>query len=173
MSVDRLPTFPGESDLIFRPARPEDLDAVYSMGFDVWGNGLVFEDYLTECRNSKKYRQGRWFVMENAELGLCASLTVYELGDRTLGIGSIATRPDLRGRGFASALLTKALSRLDREGASRIFLYSDIAHTFYERFGFQALDRKHQSPPGSVCMVRGTDGDSLIRNPDINPPAYF
>lgn len=122
------------------------------MGFDVWGEGLEAPNYLRGCRDSKKYQDGTWFVLESgAELR--TSMLVYNSGfalpANSLGFGSIATAPSCRGQGFGGALIRDVLAQ--HKSASAIYLHSDIGVSFYEQFGFVAI---RESRPGTVCMVR-------------------
>ena len=78
-----------------RKAKACELDTIYEMGFDVWGSGLPFEEYLSLCRQSKKYQLGFWYVLIDKE-------TVYAIVYRDglaktgcFGIGSLSTPPKL------------------------------------------------------------------------------
>ena len=54
-------------------------------------------------------------------------------------IGSVATRPDCRGRGYAGALVTGLTARVARAGkAPRIVCQNDNARRLYERLGYRA-----------------------------------
>ena len=46
-----------------RTASDSELELVYRMGFDVWGEGLGLDDYLAGCRASPKYAAGVWRVL--------------------------------------------------------------------------------------------------------------
>lgn len=53
---------------------------IYKMGYDVWGDNLPYEEYITMCQASKKYRKGKWYVLEATDTKqLLSSLIVYEL----------------------------------------------------------------------------------------------
>lgn len=141
----------------FRPAHREEMDDIFRMGFDVWGRGKDLESYLRECRSSKKYARGRWYVLA-ADGALASSALVFDLpawGDLVVrGIGSMATFPNRRGQGFAGELLERLMSLLSEgENASLIFLHSDIAPGFYEKRGFFQLAAGRQRHSGSVAMA--------------------
>lgn len=59
-----------------RKAELHELDAIYTMGFDVWGDGLTLDDYLAGCRNSEKYLSGTWYVLVEKDR-VVSSLIVY------------------------------------------------------------------------------------------------
>jgi predicted N-acetyltransferase YhbS len=144
------------------------MNTIFMMGFDAWSEGKDEERYLAACRASPKYRRGQWRVLTDGG-ALFSSLITYRFSARTMGIGSIATAASLRGRGYASRLITGVVSELEKaENARTIFLYSDIAPSFYLRFGFTALPAVGRKSPRSVCMIRNR---TMKRVPA--PPAYF
>lgn len=95
-----------------RKAKVDELDTIYAMGFDVWNGGLGFEQYLAGCRNSGKYRSGTWYVLAQGEQ-IVASLIVYcrmfGLEDDCFGIGSLATLPEQRNKGYGAELVLNCL----------------------------------------------------------------
>ena len=163
----------------FRRARPEDMDRVYLMGYDAWGEGAAVEEYLRGCRGSTKYRSGRWFVLCRDGTPV-SSLLVHGFpswGERVVrGIGSVATGPAHRRRGFGSRIVRSAVSALaGRERAGVILLYSDIDPAFYEALGFTRLPARFQGSPGSTLMAwlaAGADG-SLFEEHEAEIPRYF
>lgn len=42
---------------IIRAATSEDMNEVYMMGYDVWGDDLPSEEYVTMCRESSKLKR--------------------------------------------------------------------------------------------------------------------
>jgi ribosomal protein S18 acetylase RimI-like enzyme len=142
------------TDARVRAAKASELDAVYRMGYDAWGDSRPLADYLRDCAASPKYRRGVWHVLDGGTR-LLSALIVYELGPGAAGIGSLATPPEERRRGRASALIAGVLKLLDARGVGAVYLYSDIAPRFYERFGFRALPAALQRYPGRVGMIRG------------------
>ena len=156
-----------------RKARPEELDEIFKMGFDVWSNDLPLSLYLEVCRNSLKYQQGQWYVLENENDELCSSLITYSLAPHEVGIGSIATLPDLRGRGYSSKLIREVLTIFESPNVKAIYLYSDIGTTFYKKFGFVPLPEKFQTHALSICMVRGFKMSTLLADSAFVAPKYF
>jgi GNAT superfamily N-acetyltransferase len=58
---------------------------------------------------------------------------------RAVGIGAVFTPVELRGRGYASALIGVLLDSERAAGTDLAYLFSDIHPAFYERLGFIAL----------------------------------
>lgn len=156
-----------------RKALPEEYDDIFRMGFDAWGEGQSLEVYLAGCRQSPKYQRGCWYVLADDEDRICSSLIRYALAPGVCGIGSIATPPRLRNKGYASELISDALKLFESEGFKVAFLFSDIESRFYERFGFVVLPKRHQHYKDSVCMVRGMDVDAIERDASFLAPQYF
>ncbi|WP_199243985.1 GNAT family N-acetyltransferase [Bacterioplanes sanyensis] len=149
-----------------RKAKAYELDVIYSIGFDSWNDGLSYEEYLVDCRESEKYKSGTWYVLVSNER-LCSSLIVYQhmfgLEDGCYGIGSVATDNDLRGQGYATHLVDGVRSELfSKHNAKAIFLHSDIDHGFYRRLGFETIS-------GSDCMLLSSDDFDF----DGSIPDYF
>jgi predicted N-acetyltransferase YhbS len=156
-----------------RNAAPEELDGIYRMGFDAWGEGSPLDTYLESCRKSRKYREGTWYVLVDGKGTICSSLIRYVLSQDTCGIGSLATPRERRRQGYASRLLTLALARFETEGYGNALLFSDIDPEFYRRHGFVGLPPQHQHSPGSLCMIRGSGIQARAGLADFKPPAYF
>ena len=156
----------------FRAARTDELEAVFLMGMDTWSEGRTKERYLSDCLRSPKYSRGTWYVLEEAQ-ELRSSLIAYPLGHGTLGLGSIATPPRLRRRGYATQLIQSALNQFEDEGTSEFFLFSDIDPSFYVRFGFQALPPSFQPTPGSICMLKSPQFEKILNSADFAAPDYF
>ncbi len=68
-----------------------------------------------------------------------SSVSITVLGE-TAGIWSMATPPDLQGRGFGRALLSHVLQALAADGIRRVFLHASPAgRRLYEDLGFTLL----------------------------------
>ncbi|MEZ9176257.1 GNAT family N-acetyltransferase [Vibrio kanaloae] len=151
---------------LLRKAEAHELDFIYSMGFDVWGDGLSSEEYLAGCRNSEKYLSGTWYVLvENDQV--VSSLIVYSgmfgLKENSFGIGSVATSLELRHQGYASKLVNLVKSELfDKNDGKALYLHSDIEQQFYMKLGFVSIQ-------GSDCMIYTKE--PVASNGSI--PAYF
>lgn len=160
------------NDLTFRPAKPEEMDAIFIMGFDEWGEGSTTEQYLEEYLSSEKYKRGTWNVLDNPQKQSVCSLITYNFDDDKIGIGSIATQLDLRRKGLAS-LLVKRIIEFATASEKMIFLYSDICLKLYEQLGFTALPKYLQQYKTSTCMVWGDGLNKIERKADFQPLKYF
>ncbi|MFJ5788824.1 GNAT family N-acetyltransferase [Lysinibacillus sp. NPDC097162] len=160
-----------------REATKEEMIDIYKMGYDVWGDNLPFEEYITMCQSSKKYKKGKWYVLEATETKqLLSSLIVYELNlsenQIVKGIGSIATPLYLRKKGYASLLVKETIIKLEQEeNCNNFFLYSDIGIEFYKGLGFIVLPNDSQKYNDSVCMYYSKDND--IDSISLDIPDYF
>jgi predicted GNAT family N-acyltransferase len=160
-----------------REAIIEDMIEIYKMGYDVWGDNLQYEEYITMCQNSNKYKKGKWYVLEATDTKqLLSSLIVYDLNlsenQIVKGIGSIATPLFLRKNGYASLLVKETIDKLEQEeNCNNFFLYSDIGIEFYKGLGFMALPNDSQKYKDSVCMYYSKEND--IDSISLNIPDYF
>ncbi len=163
-----------------RQAVQNDMISIYNMGFDVWGDGYNSqESYLADCRASKKYSRGIWYVLEDHDGNLISSLIIYILnsikGIPAYGIGSIATTPNRRCQGFAGQLIQDVMRRLNVNENHTFYLHSEIDSKYYERFDFIKLPEQYQKHPGSIVMIRSPKKtrESLLNDPHFLPPEYF
>jgi GNAT superfamily N-acetyltransferase len=62
----------------------------------------------------------------------------------TLRVGPVYTPPELRGRGYASAVTAEAGRRAREAGAEEVLLYTDLANptsnSIYQRIGYRAVE---------------------------------
>lgn len=96
-----------------------------------------------------------------------SSLIVYQrefgLLEGSRGLGSVATPPELRGKGYASKLINMIKNELlQNQNNTVLFLHSDIDKTFYRRLGFTVTG-------GSDCMYITSDGRAFKET----LPGYF
>jgi predicted acetyltransferase len=98
----------------------------------------------------------------------------FGLPQGTIGIGSVATPPDLRRNGYASHLIKEFLGMRQSDPVRAVFLFSEVEPEFYEKFGFVVLPAELQKYPKSLCMVR-SDPDYLgaIKSGIVQLPLYF
>ena len=98
---------------------------------------------------------------------------VFRCGERKYtgaGIGAVFTPTELRGRGYATALLGAFLDAERAAGSDFAYLFSDIHPAFYERLGFVPLPSRAISlradalPSDRLNLVTlGEDDDGAIR----------
>ncbi len=168
-----------EERMEYRPSREKEQDTIFMMGYDAWSEGQTVEEYLRRCRNSKKYKSGLWFVLSE-ENTIFASLLIHSFGvwgTRVIcGIGSVATQPELRRKGYGHLIVAEAVTDLiSRKDASIIFLYSDINPDFYARHGFVKLPVEYQTSRNSTLMALMLPGydQSIIEEYRDRVPGYF
>ena len=99
--------------------------------------------------NTISIQSGVWYVLVVDEKPV-SSLIVYSdlfgLGQGCFGIGSLATDPAMRGKGFGSQLLCGVTEMLlNAPNTVATFLHADIGHHYYERLGYRRI-------PGGDCM---------------------
>lgn len=162
---------------IIREATSEDMELVYMMGFDVWGENIPIKEYITMCSGSSKYKRGNWYVLEETDTKeLLSSLIVYELNPSedliVRGIGSIATPRHLRQKGYASTLIQHVIKKVELyENCNHFFLYSDIGTNFYNRLSFIELPPTKQKYNDSICMYYSKENN--IDSIPFEIPDYF
>ncbi|MGR5152375.1 GNAT family N-acetyltransferase [Photobacterium swingsii] len=132
-----------------RKAEDHELDTIYGMGFDIWGDGLSLDAYLMGCRDSDKYLAGTWYVLVEKDQ-VVSSLIVYEkmfgLKEGCFGLGSVATHLKSRQKGYASALVNLVKAELfANHNCKVLYLHNDIDKLFYSKLGFVSIQ-------GSDCM---------------------
>jgi predicted acetyltransferase len=157
---------------LLRQPFANEFDSVYMMGFEAWNEGKSEEDYLLMCRNSPKYKTGRWYVFAE-EKKLLSSLIVYRFDQNVFGFGSIATPALLRKQGFATKIISEMINKIEAENTNpTIFLYSDIDPAFYEKFGFLKIPSAVQRYKTTVCMVRSQKIEEYFTEMSASPE-YF
>lgn len=160
-----------------REATSPDMKVVYMMGYDVWGDNMTSEEYVTMCQDSTKYKKGKWYVLEETDTKeLLSSLIVYKLNASedliVKGIGSISTPLHLRQKGYASILVKETISELEKnENCNIFFLYSDIESDFYKRLNFIEIPNSKQRYKDSVCMYYSKENN--VDSISFEIPNYF
>ena len=118
---------------------------------------------MEECRTSKKYKSGIWYVVENNGK-ILSSLIVYAIDSisncRSIGIGSLATQLNERKKGYAAKLLNAIVSAYKWQYNINFFmLFAEIKIKYYEKLGFVALSDENQLYDNSVCMIHCSQQD--------------
>jgi len=159
--------------MIIRQAQSSDLEAIFMLGYDAWGEGDSKAAYLQGCQASPKYLQGQWYVLESVDSQIVSALILYDFEANCHGVGSIATAPDFRGQGHATSLLTAVLQQIEKAQNSVVYLYSDIAPQWYVSMGFEALPPEHQKYKTTLCMARGQSLIEEMQKNGYQAPEYF
>lgn len=127
---------------------PEYVRSVLPHSAQVWAGNRSFPEYVSdfEALSALTYCRNRFLYGVKEGNDVVASLRVYDReihwGRRSLtacGIGSVFTRPDARGRGYATAMIATLLDAERAAGRDVAYLFSDIHPHFYERLGFLSL----------------------------------
>jgi ribosomal-protein-alanine N-acetyltransferase len=151
---------------------PEDLDRVLdvdAVSFTrPWTRAMYESDFLNRSTS-------RLYVLRTSAqkvAGYCAAWFVLD----EIHVNNIAVRPELRGRGFGSALLAHVLQEGRRAGARRATLEvrrsNEEARRLYERFGFRVagVRRDYYTDPIEDALVLWRDdyaGAGRVENPDV------
>jgi GNAT superfamily N-acetyltransferase len=137
-------------DLRLDVVAPDDyVRQVLPLSGTLWAGARTFDEYVAEFRATAGSGWGkRRFRTVGLRVGgaLVASCKRYErelrCGERTYraaGIGAVFTPEELRGRGYATALIAAFLDAERDAGTDLAYLFSDLHPAFYARLGFVAL----------------------------------
>jgi ribosomal protein S18 acetylase RimI-like enzyme len=143
---------------LIRAARPADMPAAYEL------LSLCFPDARpdlfrrqTEHDSTFRWRHGRVVEVDGAVVGYLRIFDrrMWVRGARlsAAGIGSVATHPDYRRRGLATALLRDTLALLRRDGYHLSFLGTEIAAPFYERLGWRIVRQPSHGAPAAEAAT--------------------
>jgi predicted N-acetyltransferase YhbS len=115
----------------------------------LWAGARTFDEYVQEFRATAGSAWGKrrfrtiGLRIDGELVASCKRYArVLRCGDRSYeaaGIGAVFTPQDLRGRGYATALLGAFLDAERKAGTDFAYLFSDIRPAFYESLGFTAL----------------------------------
>jgi predicted N-acetyltransferase YhbS len=157
-----------------RAARPADMPAVYELLSACFPDARpdLFRRQ-TEHDSTFRWRHGRVVEVDGAVVGY---LRVFDRRMwlrgarlRAAGIGSVATHPDYRRRGLATALLRDTLALLRREGYHLSFLGTEIAAPFYERLGWRIVRQPSHGAPAAEAAALPDPQAGLTIRPFVPP----
>ncbi len=125
-----------------------DIRAAAAQTYSIWGGRLSVRAHCAQVM--RQMDEGATVVRYAGLLGqdgqLLASLKRYRLkltdgaaSYDAVGLGAIFTAPSIRKRGLAAQLIEATLAEATAEGCKAALLFSDIAPSYYERFGFVEL----------------------------------
>ncbi len=122
-----------------RPELPEVFDLLAD-AFPEASRSLFVRQ--TEDDSTFRLRHGRVAMLDEHIAGyvriFARTMLVKGVPLAAGGIGSVATHPDARGSGVATALLRDAIAQMQEQGMRVSFLFTGIM-PFYERLGFRAV----------------------------------
>jgi predicted N-acetyltransferase YhbS len=159
--------------LSLAPATGVVLEHVLRDTYPVWGGGLSFAAY---CQYGRGLRGTAWGEshLERVVLldgtRMLASAARHDLTARidgrirrVLGIGSIFTPRELRGRGAASAMIAHLVDAANTEGHEFVLLFSDIGPALYERLDFVPVPLQQTT---LIVRMKGGAPAMLVRAGD-------
>jgi GNAT superfamily N-acetyltransferase len=139
-----------------RMAMPQDEEGLLLFGYDTWGEGRAAETFLEEAVAAPNHRRGTRFLLEDLDHQSVAKVGVLRFARGVVGLYSIATRPEMRGKGYGSVLVRAVMELLRlEEPETRFLLFSEVAPDMYERLGFRVLREEFQRFRPSVAMATG------------------
>ncbi len=145
--------------LSLAPATGTVLEHVLRDTYPVWGDGLSFDAYAATragcaARPGARSHLERVVLLDGARV--LASAARHDLSARidgrirrVLGIGSVFTPRELRGRGAASAMIAHLVDAANTEGHEFVLLFSDIGPALYERLDFVPMPLEQATLDGA------------------------
>ena len=126
-----------------------ELRAAHANVHDVWSMGLPLDAHIERRLTAAHHRRATWIVGTLAgRVVCCLGLHPLEFQLRGaevpgVGVASVHTLAEFRGRGFAPQLIAWAEEHARTGGAQLSVLFSDVNPAYYERMDYQ-LAPAHQ-----------------------------
>ena len=110
------------------------------------------------------------FVIAEDEIGGLIGIAGLETYENNGLLRSVAVRKDSRGKGVGRTLVNAVLGDARAKGLGKVYLLTDDASGYFERLGFQIVDRKDvdttvktsieftEACPDSAVVMRKTIG---------------
>jgi predicted N-acetyltransferase YhbS len=130
-------------------ASDAELRAAHANVHDVWSMGLPLDAHIERRLTAAHHRRAIWIVGTLAgRVVCCLGLHPLEFQLRGVqvpgvGVASVHTLAEFRGRGFAPQLIAWAEEHAKSRGVGLSVLFSDVNPNYYERMGYQ-LAPAHQ-----------------------------
>jgi len=140
----------------FRRVAPHEESEILSFGFDIWGEGRTLEEYVARSISKGRDQRIERFVFEAINGRLLSKIHLLRFTTGLIGLASLATRPDERGKGYGSIIIraTMEMARIENPD-TRFLLFSEVKPEIYKRLGFQVLDEAVQRYQPSLAMATG------------------
>lgn len=139
-----------------RVVQPEDNATVLRFGYDAWSEGRTLDEFVASYEQSLNHQRGTRYLLEDLNGTPLSSLNTLRFRQGLVGIASVATTPEHRGRGHASRLVRAVMELMRSQQESvRFLLFSEVKSAFYERNGFRQLTAEYQRFLPSVAMITG------------------
>ena len=134
------------ADLIFRPARQEDLDALVSLEKGCFQVPWSAASLASEFRAAREGGWPRVHVLLNKHEIIAYTVTALVLDE--LQLYRIGVDPSYRRQGLAKIMLSKLLAAAERVGAQTCTLEvregNTAARKLYESLGFREVGRRRR-----------------------------
>lgn len=152
------------SELSIRSVSEADVSAITELHKAAFGPGRY-------ARTAYRVREGTPLVTPHCRAALIGSKLVAALKftpitiggqNGALLLGPVVVSPEVTGRGFGRALITRALEDAASAGVRLVLLVGDLP--YYGRFGFMAV------PPGQIVLPGPVDPMRLLVN-ELEPGA--
>jgi GNAT superfamily N-acetyltransferase len=132
------------------PAEGPLLEQILDFTFPVWTDGLSRSAYgqwtAAQMRTAWGRQHLRRFALVDDRGRLLATAKRYRHAARidgqeavVAGIGAVFTPPELRGKGYGTAVIERLVEQERQAGAFAAALFSEIGADYYERLGFAAV----------------------------------
>ena len=130
-----------------RELQEAELEEVVSMQCQAFGRPTGQERYRQYVRGDASFRwdQARVAVVDGK---IVAHLRIWDrklrVGKTAVpcgGIGSVCTKPEQKGKGYASTLVRQGHDEMRALGYEVALLFSDIPFRFYRRIGYECVPR--------------------------------
>lgn len=95
---------------------------------------------------------GRDFFSFNEDFGPAIGFAGIELYKEDALLRSLVLKPDMRGRGYGTAIVERMVAHADRHGVRFLYLLTAKHADFFARLGFREFDRE-QAPPAIAATT--------------------
>jgi predicted N-acetyltransferase YhbS len=142
--------------------QPQLLDAVTQMlhrewsDFPNWRDAAVIQQRLQARNQAEAKTLTLVATTSDGELMATASIIHYELDDiaeREFWLGEVITAAEHRGKGLASALVTRLIAEARLREISALWLYTPDQQALYRRFGWQDVEQRVMADEDVTVMV--------------------
>lgn len=142
--------------------QPQLLDAVTQMlhrewsDFPNWRDAAVIQQRLQARNQAETKTLTLVATTSDGELMATASIIHYELSDiveREFWLGEVITAAEHRGKGLASALVTRLITEARLRGIAALWLYTPDQQALYRRFGWQDVEQRVMADEEVTVMV--------------------
>ncbi|MGD9644467.1 MAG: GNAT family N-acetyltransferase [Pirellulales bacterium] len=130
------------ADLDIHLASDEELREAHANVHDVWHMGLPLEAHIERRLTAPHHRRATWIVgCLDRRVVCCLGLHPLEFRVSgqvvpSVGVASVHTLAEFRGRGFAPNLIAWAEDHARSRGVQLSVLFSDVKPAYYQRMGY-------------------------------------